>query len=231
MVKSYQDQLFKLPYAGLLSEKALNWLNSGVVKTGEEKSCSSKQEKTTQSLVEAEVVEDKAKARKKERVHRSAAARIISSSFAIAWSIILLVVFNFLSQYIAFYAVRNGAWVAYPILTSGVNWWLPILNLALFCTIAGHIILLGYDRYILRELIGIVLNIFGILTVASLLWIFPFTFDSVPVPALALVAPFVVTIILIGIIVGLAIGTLVSLIKLIVNLIRGRTTYDTNPLV
>ena len=106
-------------------------------------------------------------------------------------------------------------------LTSDYYTWLPILVTVLVLSIAGHIILIVYDRYLLREIILIVLNVLGIIAVSTLLSIFPFDFSVIPDPAIASVLPVVVTIALIVAAVGLGIASLVMFIRLIVNVAKG----------
>jgi hypothetical protein len=145
------------------------------------------------------------------------AARATASSFAIAWSIALLVFFNFFSDYIAFY--HDG--MREPFITAEFSQWLRILNTTLILSVLGNTILLVFDRQVLRESISIVLNIFGIATVATLLGLFPFDFSVIPNASVAKWVGIGLRIGLIGIIVGIGIGTLVYLIRLILNVARG----------
>ncbi len=155
--------------------------------------------------------------------------RITASTFAIAWSIVLLIFFNFFHQYVAYYhseTVKNvTTWSRYPFFTQDINLWLPILTTTLALTIAGHIILIILDRYVLRETILIVLNALGLATVLTLLSVFPFDFSVIPNTTAADVTYMGVTIALICISIGIGIGILVSLIKLIVNIVKQSTSY------
>ena len=144
--------------------------------------------------------------------------RVASSGAVIAWSIVLLIFFNFFSQYIAYY--HNGA--REPILTSDFNLWLPILTTTLVLSIIGHIILIILDKYLLREIIIIVLNCFGIAVVLTLLNLFPFDFSVIPNANIAAYTELGVRIALIATTVGLGIGTLVRFIKLVVNITKVR---------
>jgi hypothetical protein len=156
------------------------------------------------------------------------AGRITSSSFAIAWSIVLLVFFALFNEYIAYYHLETvdsvSRWIRYPILTGDFNAWLPILMATLILSILGHIVLIIYDKYLLRETVVIVLNLFGIATVVALLSIFPFDFTVIP-NTISDILPIVITIALIGITVGLGIATLVKFIKLVVSVSMKRTGY------
>ena len=107
-------------------------------------------------------------------------------------------------------------------LTDAYYEWLPVLVTTLLLTIAGHIILLKYDRYWLRETIHIILNILSIVVVVSLLVIFPFNFNAAPAATnLATTLSILTTIILIALAVVLSIATIVMFIKLIVYLASG----------
>jgi len=147
--------------------------------------------------------------------------RVTASSFAIAWSIALLIFFNFFSDYIAFY--HDG--MREPFITAEFNQWLWILNTTLILSVIGHTILLVFDRYILRESILIVLNIFGIATVATLLSLFPFDFSLIPNADIVKWTNLGVRIALALTIAGIGIGTLVSVIRLILNTTRGTKDY------
>jgi len=131
---------------------------------------------------------------------------------------------NFFSEYIAYYeAERVGdvtIWVRSTLITTSYYTWLPILNTTLVISIVGHIILLIFDNYILRQLILILINLFGIATVLMLLSIFPFNFTVIPFTTLANVLPFIVAVVLIAISVGLGIGSLVMLIQLLIKVLR-----------
>ena len=111
--------------------------------------------------------------------NKSRARRITADSFAIAWCVVLLIFFNFYSQYMKVYELQqtggNSNWVSYPLLTSAFGSWLIILDIALFISILAHIILIVTDRYVLREITHLVLNVVGIITVGALLLIYPFT--------------------------------------------------------
>jgi len=151
--------------------------------------------------------------------------RIASYSGVIAWKLVLLIFFSFFHEYIAWYHSKTvgdtTTWTRLPLLTNDYYAWLPILVTALILSIAGHIILIIYDRYWLREIVKIILNLIGIAVVLTLLSIFPFNFGVIPNPTVANAMPITVTILLIAIAVGLAIASLVTFIKLIVNVASG----------
>jgi len=229
MVRAYHGQLYKVPLAGDLAEK-ISAISGG------------KEEETMEIRKKAEYskpptppeppspprtthlgkqigdkVDDYFKSTK--------SGRITSSSLAIAWSFVFLIFFNYFNEYIAYYQYETTKWVRYSILTGDFNAWLPILTITLTLSITGHIILIIFDKYILRETTLIVLNLFGIATVLTLLSIFPFDFSVIPNATMADISPIIATVVLIGITVGLTIGTLVSFIKLIVNVSTKSPSY------
>ncbi|MFC2069079.1 hypothetical protein ACFLTP_08775 [Chloroflexota bacterium] len=151
--------------------------------------------------------------------------RVTSSSFTIAWSIAFLILFSFFKKYIAYYQYESGEWIRYPVLTVDFYAWLPIITATLIFVIIGHIAIIIFDKYLLRETALIILNLFGIAAVVSLLSIFPFDFHSVPNTVAVNLWPVVATITLFGIAVGLGIATLVSLIRLIASAATGNMRY------
>jgi uncharacterized membrane protein len=156
--------------------------------------------------------------------------RITASAFAIAWSIALLIFFNFFNQYVAYYHSETvdgiTTWIRYPFFTEDINLWLPVLTATLIITIIGHIILIVRDRYILREMIHIVINAFGLWTILTLLSVFPFDFSVIPSTSAADATDLGVRIFLIFISVVVGIALLVRVIKLIVNVVRGTASYE-----
>ncbi len=218
MVKAYQGQWFKILLAGDLAERAL---------PVEPPDTSAKEEVIDNTIsitptTEAPTPPPEPRVGKITKGARP--GRIVASSMAIAWSLILIVFLNFFSEYIAYYeAERVGdvtIWVRSTLITSSYYTWLPILNTTLIVSIVGHIILLIFDNYILRQLILILINLFGIATVLMLLSIFPFDFTVIPFTTLANVLPFIVAVVLIAISVGLGIGSLVMLIQLLIKVLR-----------
>jgi hypothetical protein len=142
----------------------------------------------------------------------------------------LLIFFNFFNQYIAYYQSETvdgvTTWIRYPFFTEDVNLWLPILTTALAVSIIGHIILIVRDRYILREIIHIVIDAFALWTTATLLSIFPFDFSVIPNPTAVDATYLGVRIFLILISIGIGIAILVRVIKLIVDVVRGTASYE-----
>ena len=146
---------------------------------------------------------------------RTRGGRITGYSFAIMWSVIFFVFFNFYQSYIAYYHY-DGIWHRYPLLTESFSQWLPIVSVALVASMIGSILLIIYDGYFFRQIIRIVLNLFGLTAIISLLTVFPFDFTVFPRDLTGILNPIVITV-LILIIIGIGIETMVRLIKLIVN--------------
>jgi len=222
MVKAYQGELYKIPVVGDIAEGLARW-NRPKVQTDNPI--------VIQPMQSGAASGDSGRGAV-ERTDRRASTRngrVIFSAFAIAWSIVLLIVFNFFHQYIAYYdgETVNGVtdWARFSLFTQDIHLWLPILTLTLILTIIGHVALIIFDKYVLRELTLMVLDIFGLATVLTLLSIFPFDFSVIPDSTAADMTGVAVTIVLILIAVGMSVGVLVRLIKLIVRLVSGNARY------
>jgi uncharacterized membrane protein len=224
MVKAYRGELYKIPLAGDIAEKA-----SGVVcpKEDIEKNIYTKPlEPPISPAPQPEAVSiSRVHERTEDYLMTSRAGRVTSSSFAIAWSLVFLIFFNFLSKYIAYYQYESGEWFRYPVLTADFSAWLPIITTTIVFSIIGHIVLIIFDKYLLREATLIILNLFGIAAVATLLSIFPFNFNAIPNIDIANILPVITTIALIGIVIGFGIATLVRFIRLAVNAATGTAHY------
>lgn len=232
IVKASNGEWYKLPWAGDVAEKIV--ASSRV--TGEY-SEPRPSEPTAKSEAEAVAPTPSPTADLGKRIagkvdahFKSRSGRIVASAFAIAWSIVLLIFFNFFYQYVAYYHSETvdgiTTWTRYPFFTEDINLWLPILTTTLIITIIGHIVLIILDRYILREMIHIVINAFALWTIVTLLSVFPFDFSVIPSTTAADATYLGVRIFLIFISVGVGIAILVSVIKLIVNVVRGTASYE-----
>ena len=232
IVKASSGEWYKLPWAGDVAEQMV--ASSGV--TGEyaeppppEPTAESEAAAATPpSAADSDKrIGDKIDAHLKGRT-----GRITASAFAIAFSIVVLIFFNFFNQYIAYYHSETvdgiTTWVRYPLFTEDIKLWLPILTATLIITIIGHIILLILDRYVLREIIHIVINAFSLWTVLTLLSVFPFDFSVIPSTSAAEATYLGVKIFLIFISVAVGIAILVRVIKFIVNVVRGTASYESS---
>lgn len=152
------------------------------------------------------------------------AGRIASYVGAIVWSIALLVLFNFFSQYIACYFGNtvNGitTWHIYPLLTQNFAQVLPIINVALILSIIGHSLAIAFDRYIFQEIIKIVLHILSLAAVLTFIRVFPLDFNVIPHEGIATISPTIAFAVLSVFVVVTAIKVMVLVIKLIVNVLK-----------
>jgi len=228
IVKASSGEWYKLPWAGDVAEKIV--ASSGV--TGEYA-----EPPSSETTAEPEVTTPPPSADSGKRTgdkvdgyFKSRSGRITASAFAIAWSIALLIFFNFFNQYVAYYHSETvdgvTTWIRYPFFTEDINLWLPILTATLIISIIGHIILIILDRYILREMIHIVINAFSLWTILTLLTVFPFDFNVIPSTSAADATYLGVRVFLIFISVVIGIALLVRAIKLIVNVVRGTASYE-----
>jgi len=217
MVKAHSGERYKLPWAGDIAERMIGASVAGGGYQEPAPAAEAALEKPTGPRAERYI------AGRRE-------ARIAGSAFAVAWSVVLLILFNFFNQYIAFYSSETvggtTTWTRQPIFTEDINLWLPILSATLVISAVGHIILIIFDRYVLREVVHIVAGGFGLATVIVLLSVFPFDFSVMPSAAIADVAYSGVTITLICICIGIAVGVLVRSIRLGANVAKGVTSYQ-----
>ena len=148
--------------------------------------------------------------------------RITASAFAIAWSIILLVVFNFFHQYIAYYTYNaaSSSWSWNSFFTSDIGKWLPILNAALVVSIIGYTVMILVDNNILRRAIRVITTGFRLASVITLLVVYPFDFSTnvIPNSTAAANTDLGVRIALIVIAIGFGISLLVRLIRLLISI-------------
>lgn len=226
MVKAYNGERYKLSWAGDIAEKMVP--SSGITDEYQKQPATAEPKETSS---ERGIDLDKHIGKKVEEFFKSKKeGRITASAFAIAWSIVLLIFFNFFNQFAAYYQSETvgsiTTWTRYPFFTSDISLWLPILTTTLVISILGHIVLIIFDRYILHEIIHIVINAFGLATVVTLISIFPFDFSAIPLTTVVSFVNTGVYVILIGISIGLGIGILVRAIKLIVKVAGGITSYQ-----
>ena len=230
MIKAYNGERYKLPVAGDIAESIV--ATSGVKGEYYEPPTPPTPPLSAQPPAEPPLPSadsGKQTGDKEEHYFKSTrGGRITPSVYAIAWSIVLVILFNYYNQYIASYHSEtvNGitTWTRQPFFTEDINLWLPILTITLILTIIGHIILIIFDRYTLREIVLIILNAFGLATVLTLLSVFPFDLSVIPNATAAGAAYSGIIILLILISIGIAIGILVSFIKLIIHTVRQSTS-------
>lgn len=222
MLKAHNGERYKLPWAGDIAERMV-----GPSVAGGEYEGPAPQEAAPAADA---AVEKPAGPRAERYIAGRREARIAASAFAVAWSIVLLILFNFFNQYVAFYSSETVSgtttWTRQPLFTEDINLWLPILTTTLVISAVGHIILIIFDRYVLREVIHIVAGGFGLATVIVLLSVFPFDFSVMPNTTIAEAVYSGVTVGLICICIGIAVGILVRSIRLGANVAKGVTSYQ-----
>jgi uncharacterized membrane protein len=227
MVKAYQGELFKMPWAGDLAER-LAYQSQG--QTGPQYTPNPSLP-AAQPLEQPQVVYPPRTSRIEEfratyYSDKARTGRIIGSSFAIVCSVLLLVFFNFYHQYIAYYEpVNPGSWTPWhmhTLVTPDIYLWLPLLTAVLVLSIIGHAFLIAFNKYILHQIVLLVLDSLGVAVVVSLLFIFPFNFNVLPDPRITFGVEIGLKITLSLIAIGLAIGALIRLIRLIVNTAEGK---------
>jgi uncharacterized membrane protein len=233
MVKASQGY-FNLPPAGDLAEKILGSASgptpgtpSGTPQSGSQGTAMAPPPPPPPPPPQAAAVQAPP-ARAPHRFDAGRAGRITASAFAIAFSIAMLIFLNFFHEYIAYYHQETAGgvstWLREPLLTADFSAWLPIVNTALICGIAGHALCLAIDKYIMREGTMVILDIFSAVSITALLVIFPFDFSpfghiwSTPLDLSVRITMAII-------IFGICVGVLVRLIKILVNGVRGTATY------
>jgi uncharacterized membrane protein len=228
IVKASSGERYKLPWAGDVAEKMVS--SSGI--TGEYSEPPPSEPPAGLGAATPAPAADSGKGieNRVDGYFRGRAGRLTASAFAVAWSIALLIFFNFFNQYVAYYHSETvggvTTWIRYPFFTEDINLWLPILTAALIISVVGHIILIILDRYVLREMIHIIISAFSLWTILTLLAVFPFDFGVIPSTAAAEATHLGVRIFLIFVSVGVGIAILVRAIKLIVNVVKGTASYQ-----
>ncbi|MBN2240498.1 MAG: hypothetical protein JW712_12055 [Dehalococcoidales bacterium] len=242
MVKAYSGEVFRL---GGVAELAEKMVGSGIF-VSETKTAPSKETQETketgssQPFVETRVKEhavfppvnlDHEIGRKiEEYINRKRGGRIAGSAFTIAFNIALLIFFNYFNDYVAYYSKDTVGgvlvWTRTPFFTEDIDLWLPILTTALIVSIIGHVMVIAFDKYVLREIIMIIIDVFALISTITLLSVFPFDFTVIPSITAADLTDISLHVVLICVCVGIGIGILVRLIKFLVNLAKGHTTYE-----
>lgn len=214
MVKAYRGEMYRLPVAAQLADALMNIAGTSKgagagTNTGSPSGTSGPASQPKQAT--AFVAGPKAGL-------LPTAGQIAGSSLAIAFFVAVFIFMNFFNEFIAYYEYIGGNWVRHPLLTSAFNTWLPIVDMAIILAIICHIFLMVTSRKLVREAVLVVLDLFELIALSSLLSIFPFNFNSIPLPegviAVALGAALGITLFIIFIV------FIVRLIKLIVNLVK-----------
>ena len=218
MVKAYQGELYKLPVAG---DVAAGVLDSSWLK----KQAAAGQDGTPEPVVKSSKKAEDFGRRVDNYFKGSHAGRVVGYSIAIFWNVAVLVFFSFFHKYIAWYHTgADGTVTRLSLLTDEYFLWLPILITAVVITITGNIIMIIYDRYWVRSVTEMILNLVSIIVIANLVVIFPFNLDVIPNSGLseALQVGLPISLIFIAVVLGIAV--IVQFVKLIVYMSGGRNT-------
>jgi len=230
MVKASSGEYFKLPVAGDIAEM----IAASAGATVEHQKPPEAPEKPAtgekpEPLASVKDLDRRIERKVEDFFERRRAGRLTAAAFAIAWCIALLVFFNFFHQYVAYYHADTFGgtmtWERYPFFTDEISLWLPVLTAALIVSIIGYFLLIFFDGYVLRQVIHIVMDAFGLAAVVTLLGVFPFDFYVIPNAAAAAGTHIGVIVVMILIAAGMSIGILVRIIKLMVHLLRGTADY------
>ncbi len=222
MVKAHNGERYKVVWAGDVAERMV--APSGNIPDYQKPPAPPEKEETPPPPAPPVDLDEKIQKKVNDFFQGKREGRITASAFAIAWSIILLVFFNFFHEYVAYYNADTVGgvvtWTKQSFFTSDISLWLPILTTTLVISIIGHIVLIIVDKELLRRAIHIIIDGFGLATVVTLITVFPFDFTVIPNAAASAGTHIGVLIILICIAVGLGISLLVRIIKLLVSIAR-----------
>jgi uncharacterized membrane protein len=228
MLKAYHGEKYKVGWAGEIAETMVSSASKTYEYNGPVETPTSAASDSAAIAAAVKEAGETVKNKTETFFRGSREGRITASAFVIAWDIVLIFFFNFFYKLAAFYqeSPTGNSWIQYPFFTERIHLWLPIVTTALIISILGNVVLIIYDRYILRQLIRIVIDAFAFVAVTSLLTIFPFDFHVIPNTVVAGSLPFGISVILIIISIGIVIGILVRAIKLIINVLRGTVSYE-----
>jgi len=239
MVKAYNGERYRIIWAGDIADNIVGLK----VSQGKSNPVSSSNNSETQTVVREEINSspetpsmpvinlDKEIGRKiEEYFTKKRGGRIAASAFTIAFSIALLIFFNYFNDYVAYYSSdkMDGVvtWTRAPFFTDDINVWLPVLTTALVVSIIGHVLMIVFDRYILREILQLIIDAFSLASAIALVIVFPFDFTVIPSASVAEGVEIGVIVVLICVCVGIGIGILVRSVKFLVNMIKGVTSYE-----
>jgi uncharacterized membrane protein len=225
MVKAYNGERYKVAWAGDIAERMV--ASSGTIPDYQKPPAPPERKEAPPPSAQVDL-DERIEKKVNDFFKNRREGRITASAFAIAWSIILLVFFNFFHQYVAYYNAdtvgKVVTWTRYPFFTSDIVLWLPILTTTLVISIIGHIVLIITDRKILRQAIHVIIDGFGLATVVTLLVVFPFDFNVIPNTVATASTHVGVTVVLICIAVGFGISLVVRIIKLLLSIIKAAIT-------
>jgi uncharacterized membrane protein len=234
MLKAYRGERFHLPVAGDLAEQMVrSSMSAASLRPPEPPSPAGQpapsvvEQPAPGTGVPHEDLDDRIDRRVSDYFIRRRNLHAAGSAFAIAWATALLIFFNFFNEYVAYYSGYNTGsghqWTRYPLFTSDLSRWLPILNTTLILAIVGHVVNIIYYHPVLRNVIRFILDCFGLATVLVLLAVFPFNFASLPSTAQN-VTEVSVRLGIAAVAVGMGIALVVKFVRLMVAFARNDAT-------
>ncbi len=124
-----------------------------------------------------------------ESTYRSRKARRTAGyCLNIFWSLLSLILVNFYKDFIAYFQIIrvDGTFSVqhFPLITSDFNHIVIILNACLIITIIVNVVLLSYDKYKVNRIMHVITNMFFILTIANIIYFFPFDLGILPYGAI-----------------------------------------------
>ncbi|MFC1865748.1 DUF4870 domain-containing protein [Chloroflexota bacterium] len=219
MIRAYQGELFKVPIAGNIAGSIITAAEKG-------KGTDERKRGASSDPVQNELTEPMPSAapRRSEEIGKriddyftgSRAVRVLGYSFVIFWNVAIFIFLVFFHKYVAWYVTEPGGGVIrLPMLTDDYSTWLPIFITVTVLSIVAYLWLIIYDKSWFREAVQIFISIASIVSVASLVSIFPFDFSVIPDATAVDVVPTVVTFVLIFVAVTMGVTVLVRTAKLI----------------
>lgn len=152
------------------------------------------------------------------------ARRAFSYVWNIIWSLILIIFFNFFSTYIAYfqYEQSNGSliWHKFTLLTADFSKLVPLITAGLIIIVAGSIILLIFDKYILAKVVELISSIFAIAVLGNFLIMFPIDFNIIPYEKVAQLLPLILKIVIGLIILILIVQIIANFVKIVVEIAK-----------
>jgi uncharacterized membrane protein len=229
MVRAYRGERFHLPVAGDLAEQMVRSVPSAAAPRPSGPSAAATPESPAPAAVPVNL-DARIDRRVNDYFARRRGLHTAGSVVAIIWSLALLIFFNFFNEYVAYYSARtvggHNVWTHYPLFTSDLSLWLPILNTTLILAVIGHIVNIVYYRSVLRNLIRFVLDCLGLATVLTLLVVFPFDFTVIPGSTAAHVTELSVRFGIVAVAVAMGVALVVKFVRLIVGLAGGAPARD-----
>jgi hypothetical protein len=142
----------------------------------------------------------------------------------IIWSLVLIIFFNFYSSYIAYFQYEQSnntlIWHKFSILTEDFQKIIPLITAGLIIIVAGSIILLILDKYVLSRVVELISAIFAIAVLGNILIMFPFDFNIIPYEKVAQLLPLILKIVLGIIILILIVQVISNFVKIVVKIAK-----------